>query len=340
MSLRQQGDDWRGFQFPSFPAKPSPSGLASCFLSCNSLARVQARFMAAAVKLERTALTRQTTFWRDRLIELSSLQALLREERPLPKEFTTLMRCRTEENVHAMVCENCGEPHHFDYHCNKRFCPCCAWQLSCERRKILEGCAHLLRQPKHVVLTARNQSQLKAMFRVVLNGVRKLRRREIFSSVKGGWCSFEVTNEGRGWHVHAHLLVDVRWMPASDLAREWAACVGQDFAIVKVKDAREQKYLAEVTKYTVKPSVFIGWPQEQRVEFVKSIRGRRMFFAFGHVAKESAKFRVLAKELRGIARTKCCTSETLTSVSVLARHKSLRSVSRFAPSTRRTAARE
>jgi hypothetical protein len=267
--------------------------------------------LAPALKLERTALTRQSTFWRDRLIELVSLQALLREHFPLPKDFTTLMRCRTAEHVHNMVCENCGVPHSFDYHCNKRFCPCCAWQKSCERRKVLEACARLLKQPKHVVLTARNQSSLQQMFKVVLAGVRKLRRREIFSDVRGGWCSFEVTNEGRGWHVHAHLLVDVRWMPADVLAREWAACVGQDFAIVKIKDAREQKYLAELTKYTVKPSVFIRWPQENRVEFVSALRGKRMFFSFGHVAEASANFRANVKASRNIARTRCCTSEML-----------------------------
>lgn len=279
-----------------------------------------------ALKLERTAVSRQSTFWRDRLIELVSLQALLRPHRPLPREFTTLMRCRTEENVHHTVCEKCGVPHHFDYHCNKRFCPCCAWQLSCERRKILEACAPLLRQPKHVVLTARNQSSLKSMFKVVLAGVRKLRRREVFKQVRGGWCSFEVTNEGRGWHVHAHLLVDVRWLPADVLAREWAACVGQDFAIVKVKDAREKKYLAEVTKYSVKPSVFIQWPHSNRIEFVQAIRGKRMFFAFGHVAEASSAYRANLKVSRGIHRTNCCASQALTAVSVLCNPKNLHKV--------------
>lgn len=221
------------------------------------------------------------------------------------------MRCRTQENVHTQICECCGFVHHHDYHCNKRFCPCCAWQLSCERRSVLEKCAEHLRQPKHVVLTARNNKSLAQMFKVVLAGVRKLRRREIFSKVRGGWCSFEVTNEGRGWHVHAHLLLDAPFIPADQLAREWGACVGQDFAIVKLKDAREKKYLAEVTKYTVKPSVFIKWPHDRRVEFVKSIRGKRMFFAFGHVAEITRQIRAFTKISRSMARTKCCANAVL-----------------------------
>jgi hypothetical protein len=273
--------------------------------------------MTEDTKLERTAVTRQRTFWKDRLIELSSLQSILRREFPLPREFSTLMRCRTREHEHAMVCEHCGQLHVFDYHCNKRFCPCCAWQLSCERRKILESCQHLLKQPKHVVLTARNDEQLRRMLTVVLTGVRKLRRRELFSKVRGGWCSFEVTNESRGWHVHAHLLIDAPFLDAGELARTWGSCVGQDFAIVKIRDARDRKYLAEVTKYTVKPSMFIGWKQSHREEFVKSIRGRRLFFAFGHVAMSSRNVRANIKESRSLARTKCCVSEILGPIPIL-----------------------
>lgn len=267
--------------------------------------------MPSLIKLERTAVTRQREFWNSRLVELSSLQSLLRREFPLPKDFTTLMKCRTVENCHHCVCENCGEPHHFDYHCNKRFCPACAWQLSCERRHLLEACAPLLKQPKHCVLTARNDESLTRMLSVVLGGVRKLRRREIFEHVRGGWCGFEVTNEGRGWHVHAHLLIDVRFIAAAELAQEWGQCVGQDYAIVKLKDAREKSYLSEVTKYTVKPSVFIKWPHSKRVEFVKCIRGKRMFFAFGHIAEAARNYRANLKASRNLARTKCCANQAI-----------------------------
>jgi hypothetical protein len=183
-----------------------------------------------------------------------------------------------------------------------------------------------MKQPKHMVLTARNRKELRPMLKVVLDGVRKIRRREVFAGVRGGWCSIEVTNEGRGWHVHAHLLVDVRFIEAKFLATEWAECVGQDFAIVKIKDAREKHYLAEVTKYTVKPSVFIKWPHENRVEFVQGIRSKRMFFAFGHVAEASRNVRAALKVSRGIARTKCCGNEKLTPLSTLTHPRNLRKV--------------
>lgn len=272
------------------------------------------------------------------MVELSSLQSKLRRYFPLPKEFTTLMKCRTNENDHTVVCECCGAVHVFEFHCNKRFCPCCAFQRSMERRKVLENCTHLLKRPKHVVLTARNDDELKRMLTTVLGGVRKLRRRELFAKVAGGWCSFEVTNESRGWHVHAHLLIDAPYIDASMLAKEWAACVGQDFAIVKLKCAcgrcpackatGRANYLAEVTKYTVKPSVFIKWPQELREQFVKCIKGRRLFFAFGHVAEASRNVRAAIKASRSNARTRCCANETLTHLSYFTKPANLHRVKR------------
>jgi hypothetical protein len=251
------------------------------------------------------------SLWRDRLLELQSLQAILKKHRPLSDNFTTLLKCRTVENEVHLICHSCGTPHYFDFHCNKRFCPCCAFQISMERRKLLEACSGILRQPKHVVLTARNNKSLEAMMHVVLGGVRKLRRRDIFAKVAGGWCGFEVSNESRGWHVHAHMLVDVRWLDARELSKEWAECVGQDFAIVKVKDARERSYLAEVTKYTVKPSVFLKWSQEERAEFVRVIKGKRLFFAFGHVGELAAKTRKTLRVLKAAGREHCCKDEAL-----------------------------
>lgn len=248
------------------------------------------------------------------MIELSSLQALLREEFPIVREFGTLMKCRTQENEHHAVCEDCGFYHTFDYHCNKRFCPCCAWQISCERRNVLDACAHLIKDARHVTVTARNDDNCRAMLQKILSGVRKLLRREILSSVRGGWVTFECTNESRGWHWHAHMLLDSPFIPADQLAINWAQCIGQEFAIVKVK--RAKNYLAEVTKYTVKPSVFNGWPQSQRTEFVKAIRGRRLFFAFGHVKEATSNVRANINASRR-ERGQCCKVPVITPVATI-----------------------
>jgi hypothetical protein len=109
----------------------------------------------------------------------------------------------------------------------------------------------------------------------------KLRRQTVFEHVRGGSASIEITNEGNGWHLHAHCLVDATWIPAGELAIAWARLLDQEYGIVKVKDARGADYLAEVTKYVVKSSDMAKWPGEHINEFVRAIKGMRFFFTFG-----------------------------------------------------------
>jgi hypothetical protein len=99
--------------------------------------------------------------------------------------------------------------------------------------------------------------------------------------VKGGCLTVEVTNEERGWHLHSHWLIDCRWIDAGKLAIEWGKIVGQEFAIVKIQDARAIDYVLQVCKYVVKGSDLAGWHPEQIHQFLRAIRGRRMFFTFG-----------------------------------------------------------
>jgi len=272
---------------------------------------MQAGKSPAPSLLEKTGVTRQTDFWKECRLQTSSLQAKIMSQRPWPRELTSFMKCRLEDHAHTFVCQRCGSPHTFDFRCEKRFCPSCAVNLATERRATLEACMSLLRSPKHLVLTARNQERLLPMLRLVLGGVRKFLRRKLCAKVKGGWCSFEVTNESRGWHVHAHLLIDAPFLPAHDISSVWASCVGQSFAIVKIRDAREKQYLTEVCKYTVKPAQLIQWPHDDLVEFVQAIRNRRMFLAFGHVAEASRNFRANRK-VAGKARWEChCGSRLL-----------------------------
>lgn len=95
----------------------------------------------------------------------------------------------------------------------------------------------------------------------------------------------EVTNESKGWHVHLHILVDARWIDGGILARRWAELIGQDFAIVKVQDAREHHYRNEVAKYVVKASEMAQWPDTEIAAFIGAIRGVKFFAPFGSLYK-------------------------------------------------------
>jgi hypothetical protein len=119
----------------------------------------------------------------------------------------------------------------------------------------------------------------------------RLRHWKIFSNVKGGCCSLEITNEGRGWHLHAHLLLDVRYVDMEALSRKWGKTLGQKFAIVKIKDVRGTDYVKEVSKYVVEGSELAKWNGEHINEFVRAIKGINFFSSFGSLRKAAPSIR-------------------------------------------------
>lgn len=193
-------------------------------------------------------------------------------------------RCHVESIFRT--CGNCGAWEALPFTCCKKWCPLCNWRITRKRRDILGVFAKQIPQPKHVVLTARNtqaisRTQIKK-FKVALA---RLLRSKLFRPVKGGTYSLEVTNEGRGWHLHAHLLLDVRWLPAGELAKKWGKLIGQDFAIVKVKDARGSEFVAEVAKYVCKGSELCKWSPDEISAFISAVSGPRLFGVFGSLFK-------------------------------------------------------
>lgn len=156
-----------------------------------------------------------------------------------------------------------------------------------------------IKQPKHVVLTARNTETLthrrvkefKAAFA-------RLRRSRFARNWRGGFYSLELTNEGRGWHLHLHALIDANWIDAKELAIQWSRYIGQDFAIVKVKDTRDRNYLAEVTKYVADGQQIATWTAEAVTEYVLAFAGLRTFGVFGSLYGRRKEFTDWLKQLQ------------------------------------------
>lgn len=198
--------------------------------------------------------------------------------------WENLAKCGREEWF--KTCEGCHDVTRFAYRCSMKFCPLCNWMISRRRSEIIKHWSLRVKQPKHIVLTARNAAVLSRDYlRFVQKAFQRLRRQDIWEKVTGGCVSMEITNEGKGWHVHLHVLADVRWMPGNLLSIKWGELVGQDFAIVHVADAREHTYLNEVTKYVCKASQMAKWPAEEIAAFIGAVRGIRMFAPFGTLYK-------------------------------------------------------
>jgi hypothetical protein len=202
--------------------------------------------------------------------------------------YEHLSKCGVEEIFRS--CRSCGDWETFYYRCSLKFCPLCNWRIARARAEMLRLWSFRIKQPKHVVLTMRNFETLtRSKIRSIGRAFSKLRRNRLWKEVRGGCVSTEITNEGRGWHLHLHIMIDCRWLDAGSLAIVWGQLLGQEFGIVKVKDCRGMDYLGEITKYVVKPAELASWKPEQIAQFVHAIRGVRFFSAFGtlfHVARE------------------------------------------------------
>jgi hypothetical protein len=205
-------------------------------------------------------------------------------------QMLNFTRCGCEDFFRT--CKNCGTVEKFPYRCSIKWCPRCAWRIAAKRKTLIELFAAKITQPKHLILTAKNFPILtKSRIRKFSVALARLRRLKIFSEVRGGCASLEITNEGNGWHLHAHCLLDVRWLDMERISQVWGKCVGQNFAIVKIKDVRDRDYLKEICKYVVEGSELAKWPAEKILEFVSAVKGRRMFFSFGTLRKMAPQIR-------------------------------------------------
>jgi hypothetical protein len=163
----------------------------------------------------------------------------------------------------------------------------------------VEWWTHLVSQPKHIVLTVRNIPDLtKQHVEEFKHWWARFRRRKFAANWRGGFYSLELTNEGRGWHLHLHALIDAKWIDSSQLAIEWSKCTNGAGNIVCVKDARRENYLAEVTKYAVKGVDLAKWSGTDIITFINAFQGVRTFGVFGTLYGARTKFAEFIASIR------------------------------------------
>lgn len=239
----------------------------------------------------------QPGFWEKSLIFKLSVAAKLHE---IDRHdiADTLDACHTIERT--IQCTGCKKKRTVWNHCDNFFCPRCQPTLSRRRFESMEWWTNTVTQPKHVVLTVKNTDQFSAEYvEWFKHQFKKLRNQKFAKGWIGGMWSLEVTwSESAGWHLHLHALIDARWIDNSQLAIRWAKLVGQDFAIVHVKDARSKDYLKEVTKYTVKGSELAAWPSTIIAQFVDAMSGGRNFGVFGTLHGMRSKFSEWIESIR------------------------------------------
>ena len=250
------------------------------------------------LKLEKRGVTpqKQLNFWESQLIHKESIVAKLKEIQRFDLS-AKIADCHTIPSW--LYCNGCHKAKSIWNRCEQKFCPVCQPRLAKERKQSVEWWTKEIPQPKHVVLTCRNTETItKSKVLAFKRNFQRLRRSRFCDNWEGGFYSLEVTNEGRGWHLHLHALVNSRFIDAQKLAILWGKIVGQEYAIVCVKDVRKTDYLAEVTKYACKGSQLASWSPKDIADFVDAFDGVRTFGVFGELYTKRQQFREWLDELQ------------------------------------------
>lgn len=185
-------------------------------------------------------------------------------------------------------CKGCCKTVAFWNRCDVFWCPQCSPRLSKKRLDGLMFFVERMHQTKHLVLTLKNVPVLTKEYlswaRACLG---RFRRRKLFRSAKSGLWAMEITNEGNGWHVHFHLVVDCAWLPVREVSAVWADVCGDGSRVVWIEDATRGGLKANlpryVTKYCGKGFRPESWTSEQLCEFARAVADGRTFGVFGEL---------------------------------------------------------
>lgn len=204
----------------------------------------------------------------------------------------------------TFICTNCSHLHRAETACHLKWCPVCARSRAAQRVHRYQRAAELMKWPMHITLTRANLGTIgRDDILALKRAFKKLRRQAIWKhNVKGGIVSIELTNTGRGWHPHMHILADVEWLAiktprprrwhsrtrkaelcrqaSQELMEAWSACIGQMLSSIKVRRCDGETAVREVLKYAVKGSDLVE-SLDPIGDAIRAISGGRLSTPFG-----------------------------------------------------------
>ena len=170
-------------------------------------------------------------------------------------------------------------------HCNDRLCTPCANARSMRLRlSVLDIIQN--HGVTFITLTLKGSGEpLSVLLDRLYKHFKALRQHPTWAEkVRGGVAFLEIkySDKAARWHPHLHILCQAQYLPKTDLFRAWFS-ISKDSYIVDIQRVRDPVQTGHyVTKYASKPlnTSFSNSPALLD-EAVKSLKGRRLCFAFG-----------------------------------------------------------
>lgn len=202
------------------------------------------------------------------------------------------MSCRRTQNFancgNTLWCVADGET--LDLVCNRchdRLCePCQKERQAAVVEGVMLKCHNAVKPLRFVTLTLRHvRTPLAQQIDRLLSSFKLLRTHpKLKGRMDGGAWFFEgkLDKPGRLWHPHLHVIVEGDFISTDLLSDCWHECTGDSF-IVKILDIPNVTDRARyVAKYSTKPlHPKVSLDPEKLDEFVRAIKGRRLYQCFG-----------------------------------------------------------
>ena len=144
-----------------------------------------------------------------------------------------------------------------------------------------------------LTMTVKNGSDLEERFEHLQRAITKLTRKRTraltgsrdkteFTKIHGAVGTYEVTNKGKGWHPHTHMIVlHDEDIDTEALAVEWHNITGDSW-VIDLRPIQNPTDVGsdfvEVFKYAIK---FSDLSLQDNYNAYVTLRGRRLVFSFG-----------------------------------------------------------
>jgi len=178
----------------------------------------------------------------------------------------------------TLACKGCRHQHPVRLRCGKRSCPDCRKR---DYYRLVRGYGNAvteMRNPKLLTVTLQNVPELTKEVVTRLRVSLKALLRYQSPIVRGGIYAIEVENVGRGWHVHAHIVMDAVYIPQRVLSAQWRAITGDSFVVDIRRAWSPRDALKYILKYLSKQPKLLD---ELIPTYNTVLRGIRLIQPFG-----------------------------------------------------------
>lgn len=221
-----------------------------------------------------------------------------------------------------LCCVGCGGTRTAYSRCDLKWCPSCAPALAIRTVQKYQSLVEEATWPLFVTFTTKNYEE--PSIRPLRKAWGKMRRLRWFRrAALGGVVAFECTNTGKGWHWHAHALLDCEWLAVSvekpaknapadlwrtrgktaakEVGEQWSLCTNRKSS-VKVRrvwtrdDGDVTKACMEVLKYCVTAETLLN-VDEPIAPYLRLLDGTRLVTSFGTFFGKGAKRKKLPPKM-------------------------------------------